>query len=217
MAEAANRRSRGREERRRQILETALAVFTEKGFHAANVADVAVRAGISQGTIYLYFDSKEALLEAAVRSFFEDFGQQVDDLVQQAPTVSEKLRSLGLSMAELARAAAGIFSLFLGYWASSKDRDRAGQLWADLLLQGRDPVIAIIEEGIREGEFRRVDAPSLVWAIMAAYDGLAAYVLLLPGIDLEQISRSFMDTLLSGLRPGTAETQPGDAVPGSSI
>ena len=159
MAEAAIRRSLGREERRRQILETALAVFTEKGFHAANVADVAARAGISQGTIYLYFDSKEALLEAAVRSFFEDFGQQVDDLVQKAPTASEKLRSLGQSMAELARAAAGIFSLFLGYWVSSKDRDRAGQLWADLLLQGRDPVIEIIEEGMRNGEFRTRRCP----------------------------------------------------------
>ncbi len=60
MAEVANRRNRRRqEERRQQILTAALDMFGEKGFHATNVSDVASRAGISQGTIYLYFKSKD--------------------------------------------------------------------------------------------------------------------------------------------------------------
>jgi AcrR family transcriptional regulator len=207
MAEATGRRSQGREHRRRAILEAALAVFTEKGFHAASVSDIATRAGVSQGTIYLYFDSKEALLEAAVRSFFDDFGREVEGLLQDTSSASEKLRGLGRQMAAMTHAAAGIFSLFLGYWASSPDRERAGQLWTDLLLQYREPLITLIEAGVRSGEFQPVDASALVWAMMAAYDGLAAYVLLLPTIDVEQISQTFVDTILAGLQRGVAPTR----------
>ncbi|MGE0183201.1 MAG: TetR/AcrR family transcriptional regulator [Parvularculaceae bacterium] len=49
-----------------EILDAALAVFTEKGFAAARVDDIAVRAGISKGAVYLYFDSKEALLRGLI-------------------------------------------------------------------------------------------------------------------------------------------------------
>ncbi len=86
-------------------------------------------------------------------------------------------------MVELVRAAEGIFGLFLEYWASSTDRAQAGQLWVDLLQQYQGLIVAIIEEGIRTGEFRPVDASALVWAMMATYDGLAAYATLMPGLD----------------------------------
>ena len=56
MPDTADERTRRRRERRRQILNAALEVFSQKGFHAANVSDVAARAGVSQGTIYWYFE-----------------------------------------------------------------------------------------------------------------------------------------------------------------
>lgn len=49
-----------------EILDAALAVFTEKGFDAARVDDIAERAGLSKGAVYLYFDSKEALLRGLI-------------------------------------------------------------------------------------------------------------------------------------------------------
>src|SRR5262249_23956569 len=60
-------RPRGRpakENRSRDILAAARAVFAEKSFAAARLDDIAARAGVSKGTLYLYFDSKEALFEA---------------------------------------------------------------------------------------------------------------------------------------------------------
>jgi AcrR family transcriptional regulator len=53
--------------RRQAILEAALAVFAERGFAAARLDDVAARAGVAKGTLYLYFHSKEALFEALIR------------------------------------------------------------------------------------------------------------------------------------------------------
>lgn len=58
---------RSAETRPDEVLDAALAVFAEKGFAATKVDDIARRAGISKGTVYLYFPSKDALIEAIVR------------------------------------------------------------------------------------------------------------------------------------------------------
>src|SRR5216683_3337927 len=57
-----------RAERRKAILAAALQEFSARGFAAARLDDVAVRAGIAKGTIYLYFQDKEALFQDLIRS-----------------------------------------------------------------------------------------------------------------------------------------------------
>lgn len=59
---------RRKESRPAEVLDAALAEFFEKGFEAARLEDIAARAGVSKGTIYLYFHSKEDVFEALVRS-----------------------------------------------------------------------------------------------------------------------------------------------------
>jgi TetR/AcrR family transcriptional regulator len=199
MTEAPSKREQLREERRRQILEAALEVFSQKGFNAANVSDVAARAGVSQGTIYWYFESKEELLTQSLLSFFEDFGQGTLEALAQCPTAAEKLRALGRAMVGFSAEAEGLFTLFLEFWASSARRAEAGQLWIGLLVEYKDVLVGLIEEGVRNGEFKPVDAESLAWAMMAAYDGLAAYDMFLPDLDLGRVSHAFVETLLKGL------------------
>ena len=202
MTEAPDKRETLKQERRQQILAAAMTVFGQKGFHTSNVSDVAAQAGVSQGTIYWYFDSKDKLLEALLLSFVDDIGVAVMGSFEHCSTASDKLRALADSLAGLTDAVEGLFPMFLEYWASSPRREEAGQLWTDLLVQYKDVVVDVIEEGVRRGEFRPVDAESLVWALMAAYDGLAAYVMLVPELDLPAISRAFTETLLAGLVSG---------------
>jgi AcrR family transcriptional regulator len=202
MTEGPSKREQMREERRQQILEAALVVFGQKGFHAANVSDVAAQAGVSQGTIYWYFESKDDLLEAALLSFVDDIGRAAVVDLELCTTASEKLRALADSLVGLADMAEGLFTMFLEFWASSPHRDEARRLWTDALGTYKDVIVEIIEEGIRDGEFKPVDAESLTWALMAAYDGLAAYILLIPDLDLASVSRTFMETLLVGLETG---------------
>ena len=200
MDDIPDKRQQLRQERRQQILDAAIAVFAAKGFHAANVSDVAAQAGVSQGTIYWYFESKEELLTAAILSLFERFGQEALEGFQPDQSPTEKLRALGRSLADLASAAKGLFTLFLEFWASSSEREEAGQLWTGVLVQYKDIIVDIIEEGVASGEFKPVDAGAIVWALMAAYDGLAAYVMLMPDLDLAVISETFVETLLHGLQ-----------------
>ena len=53
--------------KRRQILDGATAVFLEKGFDAASMGEIARAAGVSKGTLYVYFDDKQALFDAMCR------------------------------------------------------------------------------------------------------------------------------------------------------
>ncbi|MEJ2211252.1 MAG: TetR/AcrR family transcriptional regulator [Anaerolineae bacterium] len=199
MNQTPSKRELQRQERRQQILAAALAVFSERGFHAANVSDVAAAAGVSQGTIYWYFDSKEDLLTAAILSYFEQFEQDTLTGLGGYETAADKLRALGRSMTQLAQDMEGLFTLFMEYWASSEQREEAGQFWAAMLTEYKDVIAAIIEEGVQDGEFRPVEAEPLVWAVMAAFDGLAAYTMLVPDMDLVASCHVLVETVVQGL------------------
>jgi len=89
--------------------------------------------------------------------------------------------------------------LFLEYWASTPHRREAASFWVDLLVEFKEVVAGIVEEGIHSREFKPVDAESLVRMIMAAYDGLATYSALMPDLDLQRSSVAFVDVVISGL------------------
>ena len=200
MTGETSKRQIARQERRRQILEAAMAVFSRKGYNAANVSDVASEAGVSQGTIYWYFESKEELLTAGLLMLFEDFGRQAFATLDEQPTATDKLLALGEDMVAFMEMAEGFFMMLVEFWSSSPRREETSQLWTDLLVEYKDLFVGIIDEGIDSGEFRPVDAEPLVWAVMAAYDGLAVYGMLMSGLDLLATSRVFIETLLQGIR-----------------
>jgi AcrR family transcriptional regulator len=70
------------EDRRSELAEVALRLWAERGFDQTSVAAIAEEAGIAKGTLYLYFDSKEALLEEVMRrnSLIPNVAQLIDDL-----------------------------------------------------------------------------------------------------------------------------------------
>jgi AcrR family transcriptional regulator len=186
-------------ERRAQIIEAALACFTRRGYNNTTMDDIVAESGLSKGSLYWYFKSKDELFAEAMLSVFTDVGQEAFAALEQCTAASDKLRVIAQIAVGISKKIEGFFGLFLEFWASSPRREEAGQLWLGMLVQFKDIIVEIIEEGIRNGEFKPVDAEELVWAMMAAYDGLAAYAMLIPGIDLERTSEVFAETLLDGL------------------
>jgi AcrR family transcriptional regulator len=192
-------RSNAPEERRTQIVEAALTLFTHQGYNNTTMDDIVAESGLSKGTLYWYFESKDDLFNAAMMSVFEDTGQEVLAVVSECSTAAGKLRAMAQAAIHIAKQTDGLFNLFLEFWTSSSRREEASQLWLDLLEEYRSLTAAIIQEGIDNGEFAPVAAEHLVWAVLAAYDGLAAYITLKPDLELEQINTAFVDTLLIGL------------------
>jgi AcrR family transcriptional regulator len=93
--EVANAPPRGRRRRKDarpgELIEAGLLEFAEKGFAAARKEDVATRAGVAKGTIYLYFVNKEALFMAAVRSKILPVVENVQEIVGNFPGNTESL------------------------------------------------------------------------------------------------------------------------------
>jgi AcrR family transcriptional regulator len=81
--------------KRRQIMDGARAVFLAQGFDAASMADIARKAGVSKGTLYVYFDSKEALFESIVEAECRAQGEQVFALDSSDHDVAAVLTRLG--------------------------------------------------------------------------------------------------------------------------
>jgi AcrR family transcriptional regulator len=187
------------EERKAQILQAAWTCFARKGYNNTTMDDIVVESGLSKGSLYWHFDSKDDLFMAAVTAFFVEVGQETFAALEQCESVADKLRAGARSMVAFGRKAAGLFNLLVEFWAQSERREDANQFWADMLAQYEDLIAGIVEEGVQRGEFRPVDPGHLAWALLAAYDGLAAYLMLKPDLDLEGISKTFVETLLKGL------------------
>ena len=88
---------RGREDnaKRRQILAGAREVFLADGFDAASMNEIARRAGVSKGTLYVYFDSKEALFEAQIREEKREHAEQACNADHADHDVERVLRQVG--------------------------------------------------------------------------------------------------------------------------
>jgi AcrR family transcriptional regulator len=189
-------------ERRAQIIEAALACFTRKGYNNTTMDDIVAESGLSKGSLYWYFESKDDLFGEALLSIFADIGEELMAAIVAGTTASDQLRGMAQVTAGFSKAFEGYFGLILEFWSSSPSREEAGTLWMGMLDQYKDAVVAIIEAGVKSGEFKPVDAESLVWAMMAAYDGLAAYSMFKPDLDLDRTSQVFVETLLTGLLNG---------------
>ncbi|CAH1190217.1 HTH-type transcriptional regulator BetI [Paenibacillus auburnensis] len=76
------------------ILDAAYELFGSEGFYETKMSEVAERAGIAKGTVYLYFKSKEELFMAVTRRDCEDFLQRLEELLQACSTLADKLSAI---------------------------------------------------------------------------------------------------------------------------
>src|SRR5881296_2607395 len=141
-----------------EILAAALEVFSDRGFAATKLEDVARRAGVTKGTIYLYFENKEALFKALVRetivpvieqgeALAKSFTGSARDLFEQL--VREYWRLVGET------ALAGIPKLMMAEAATFPELTRF--YYDEVVARGHRLMAGVIERGIMSGEFRPVD------------------------------------------------------------
>src|SRR6516165_5244387 len=93
-SQTAARSVNGSSNKHQRILDAAIEVIAEHGFFHSRVAEIADRAGVADGTIYLYFKNKDELLMAAIDSAFHRFIQRARTALAQIPEPREKLRRI---------------------------------------------------------------------------------------------------------------------------
>jgi TetR/AcrR family transcriptional regulator len=162
------KRERRKEARPGELLDAALDLFVEKGFAATRVEEVAARAGVSKGTLFLYFQSKEELLKAVVReniagrfkewnAEFERFeGNSFEMLTYCMSTWWERVG---------ATRASGLTKLMMS--EAKNFPDIAAFYQQEVIEPGQSLIRRILQRGIDRGEFRAMDLDYAVFSVTA--------------------------------------------------
>ncbi len=195
-------RRRRPSDKRDRILRAAVKVFAKSGFHATRVSEVAKAAGVADGTIYLYFKSKEELLVSLFEDRVQKLLQFMKDELPKEPTAAARLRALvhmQLGLLEGERELAEVITVILRQSTRLMKEFAAPHFLAYLEAIGE-----IIAEGQSRGEFRKDVSPSIAArAIFGALDGITLTWALgrAESGALARAATQLGDLLLRGLEP----------------
>lgn len=185
---------RRKEARPEEILDAALDLFTEKGYTATRMDDVARQAGISKGTLYLYFENKEAIFHSVIQEMVAPKLQQVEEIAKQHEGSSaDLLRKLIMhwwenvaetrlsSIPKLIISESGNFPELAEFFVKTIVK-RARKLFAD-----------VIRRGIKQGEFTDHDPNTLARLVMAPMIQMVIWKHSLKSFDDSQNTREYIE------------------------
>jgi AcrR family transcriptional regulator len=161
-------RKRRKEARPSELTAAALSLFVEKGFAATRLEDVALRAGVSKGTLYLYFDSKEALFKAVIQ-------EGVVPVVVAGESIAAQHEGSAFELLQ---------RLLNNWWDGIGETDYAGIpklmvaearnfpdvalfYYENVIRRGRALIGAALERGMQSGEFRQMDVETTIDVLIA--------------------------------------------------
>ncbi|HKO88998.1 MAG TPA: TetR/AcrR family transcriptional regulator [Burkholderiales bacterium] len=197
---------RRKDARPSELCAAALSLFVEKGFAATRLEDIAIRAGVSKATLYLYFDGKEALFKEVVRA----------NLLPALAQSEQKLADFQGSSAEL-------LHLLIQNWWQVIDSSAVGGLpklmiseaqnfpalarfyHDEVIVRGKNLLARILERGIRRGEFRSTDMKTTVEAMLGPMLLMALWKYSFAPLAPDEFEpaltlRTAVDLFLNGLR-----------------
>lgn len=161
-------RRRRKEARPAELTSAALDLFVERGYAATRLEDVAARAGVSKGTLYLYFDSKEALFQAVVREGLLPALAEGEALVAGFTGSSDALlREVVGGMWRLigSQRIGGIPKLV---FAEARNFPEIARFYyEEVIMRGTALIRSVTTRGIAQGEFRALDPDVAIHIVIA--------------------------------------------------
>lgn len=210
-AEPSPAPSRPRWERRKdarpvELLTAALQLFVDKGYAGTRLEDVAARAGVSKGTLYLYFRNKEELFKAVVReNIVTLISRSADEVSRYSGGSAELLAYLlaGWWLEYGKSPAGGLTKLIMA--ESGNFPELARFFNDDVIRPWHDVLAAALRRGIERKEFRPVDVPHTVRIISAPLVMLALWTRSFgpcsnEPVDADAYIAAHVDMVLAGLR-----------------
>jgi len=213
----AERRAREKAQRRREILKAARREFFERGFHRPTVDDVAARAEVSKGTIYLYFESKEEILAHLLLEGLELLVTEMEAVCEPAQATSPEctLESLANTYLQFCQSYPNYFRLIMAFDRGRFEESITRELHQQVInksLQGLDLLARTIELGRGTEVFHVEDAWQAAGSVWAALNGvlvLMAHPLRqkLLRSDLNTMFQATLDLVVRGLKDGEWQMQ----------
>jgi AcrR family transcriptional regulator len=197
---------RRKDARPSELTAAALELFVEKGFASTRLEDIAARAGVSKGTLYLYFDSKEELFKAVIRGGIVPAISEAEALIDKFEgSAADLVRSIVAGWYKLIGSTplGGIPKLML---AEARNFPEIAQFYHDeVVARGLRMMSRALKRGIDSGEFRTVDLEHAVQVMMAPLIHFAlwrySFAPCAPrNLDPQRYLESYLEILIDGLK-----------------
>jgi AcrR family transcriptional regulator len=186
------------EETQAQIIQSAIKLFSTRGFTAASVDMICKDAGISKGAFYHHFKSKQALFLALLDGWLNTIDQSIE--ASQDKTVPEMFLQIAEAYPYIFKTANEGLPMFLEFWLQAS-RDK--KIWQASITPYRRyhrAFTALIKKGVEEGSFVEVDPETASRLIVSTAMGLLLQSLLDPkGADWEKAAKESSDMLVNSL------------------
>jgi AcrR family transcriptional regulator len=212
------KRERRKEARPGELLDAALDLFVEKGFAATRAEEVAARAGVSKGTLFLYFPSKEELFKAVVRENisgrFREWNDEFEKFEGNTPDMLRYCMKVWWERIGASRAS-GITKLIIS--EARNFPDIAAFYQHEVVEPGQKLIRRILQRGVDRGEFQIADLDYATFSITAPMvflimmkHSMGACVPQDYPLDPERYIAAQVETLLQGLcvREDAGKVQP---------
>lgn len=159
---------RRKEARPAELTAAALELFVEKGFAATRLDEIAARAGVSKGTLYLYFESKEELFKAVIREGLLPLLAEGEELVaSMSGPASALFKAIVMRWWEMVGEGpiGGIPKLI---FAEARNFPEIARFYAEEVIErGKRLLVVVLQRGIDSGEFRRFNPDDLVHIVFS--------------------------------------------------
>lgn len=194
---------RRKEARPSELIAAALELFVERGFAATKLDDVAAKAGVSKGTLYLYFDSKDSLFKAVIEQGIFPLLDEGEKVLQQfegnsASLLKEFMLRWWQLMGETS--VGGIPKLMIS--EAGNFPEVANYYYDNVIVRGRDLLRQVIKRGVVSGEFRAMEIESTIDVVIAPVVMRAVWRHSLAPCgmgDSKQYMNTYLDLMMNGL------------------
>jgi AcrR family transcriptional regulator len=159
------------DQRKAEILQAAAATFARLGLERARMDDVAAAAGLSKGTLYLYFRSKDALVEALLHALYAPLSAALLVLDGEGPAPARLTRYVDVVL-QIFSDMQPLSALVFDAYAMATRHDSARALMAGYLRDYHAALVRVLRDGMAAGDFRVIDADATATLLIAAFDGL---------------------------------------------
>ncbi|SRR5579875_840925 len=190
------------EERKNRILEAALSVFARRGFDEARMEDISAESGVSKGGLYLYYKSKDAIIEALLRNMFSAEMGSVRVLLHKEGSVRDRILALTHTFANMIDRMSVAIPVMLEFYAIAARRQSVRDFLSQALHEYREVFTELFQQGITSGEFRETNADKAAMTLIALYEGMALIWTMDPhAFSWRVYGEQAVMYLLDGLRP----------------
>jgi AcrR family transcriptional regulator len=187
-------------ERKKQITEAALRVFSSKGIHLATMDDIVAESGLSKGTLYWYYESKDDIIIAIIENIFTNELSQIeltsDPELKASELIEMYLKSTMGDVAQMLR----LLPLTYEFYSMAFRNEKIRAILNKYFNSYMDMMVPVIQKGIDDGEFRPMDAADAAIAFGATFEGLLLMWMYDPEmVDPERHFESSMQIFMQGL------------------